>query len=418
MKIKEISIFSLLIILLASMVAFGSNVFLGPYFDDTYFDLSDDALILKVVPHEKGGLETDVSAYDGLLKISGGSTSQITDNSINWDIAYGWGDHSGEGYLKVITGESIGDLSDVDLTDIANEKILQYNFTSGNWECKTAPAGNGGYTDLIEFVDQTAWRLFYSNNLGDVTELALGTDGQYLKSTGATSAPIFDTPAGAGTVTTSGTPEINDIARFIGATVIEGLSYAEFKAALDLEIGTDLQAYSADNAFRTDKLNVFASITEAELYTVLSDVDEFIEAGDAIERNYYSVLDSDNTYSSNADVDSQPVGETVTFGDLLYFNWADKEWKKTDADAAATMPGLRIALEGKDDSEICLMLVKGYIRDDNAFAFAGAMVYASVTPGAMSSTAPTETGDQVQRVGVAKSADILFFDPSIDVGEI
>ncbi|GAH58770.1 unnamed protein product, partial [marine sediment metagenome] len=36
----------------------------------------------------------------------------FTDNSIDWDIAYGWGDHSGEGYLKVITGESILDLFD------------------------------------------------------------------------------------------------------------------------------------------------------------------------------------------------------------------------------------------------------------------------------------------------------------------
>ena len=46
------------------------------------------------------------------------------------------------------------------------------------------------------------------------------------------------------------------------------------------------------------------------------------------------------------------------------------------------------------------------------------MIYASCTTGAMSSTAPTEIGDQIQRVGVAKSANILFFDPSIDVGEI
>jgi len=38
--------------------------------------------------HERGGLEADVNAYDGLVKISGGSTSQVTDNSTNWDNAY------------------------------------------------------------------------------------------------------------------------------------------------------------------------------------------------------------------------------------------------------------------------------------------------------------------------------------------
>ena len=135
-------------------------------------------------------------------------------------------------------------------------------------------------------------------------------------------------------------------------------------------------------------------------------------------KNYYSALDGDNTYSDNADTDTQLVGESVVFGDLLYFDWDDKEWKKTYADAAATMPGLRIALESKIDGEACLMLVKGYIRCDSAFEFTASMVYASCTLGAMSSTAPILTGDQLQRVGVAKSADILFFDPSIDVGEI
>mgnify|MGYP001025444443 CR=1 FL=1 len=35
--------------------------------------------------HELGGLEADVSAYGGLLKISGGSTSSVTDNSSNWN---------------------------------------------------------------------------------------------------------------------------------------------------------------------------------------------------------------------------------------------------------------------------------------------------------------------------------------------
>ena len=71
----------------------------------------------------------------------------------------------------------------------------------------TAPewvaAGAGGYTNLTSFVDQTAWRLFYSNTDGDVTELALGADGTYLKSNGAAAAPTFSTPSGAGDALTT-----------------------------------------------------------------------------------------------------------------------------------------------------------------------------------------------------------------------
>jgi len=45
--------------------------------------------------------------------------------------------------------DSLGDLSDVDLTDIANGKVIKYNSTTGKWECEddsvgpTYTAGNG-----------------------------------------------------------------------------------------------------------------------------------------------------------------------------------------------------------------------------------------------------------------------------------
>jgi len=52
-----------------------------------------------------------------------------------------------------------------------------------------------GYTNLTDFDNQTAWRVFYSNGSGDTTELALGVDGTYLRSNGAAVAPTFDTPA-------------------------------------------------------------------------------------------------------------------------------------------------------------------------------------------------------------------------------
>lgn len=54
---------------------------------------------------------------------------------------------------------------------------------------------------LADFDYQTAWRVFYSNTDGDVTELALGADGTYLKSNGAAAAPTFEAPAGSGDIT-------------------------------------------------------------------------------------------------------------------------------------------------------------------------------------------------------------------------
>lgn len=51
----------------------------------------------------------------------------------------------------------------------------------------------------------TAWRLFYSNGSGDVTEMGLGTSGEVLKSNGASSAPTWQTDNNSGgTVTGTG----------------------------------------------------------------------------------------------------------------------------------------------------------------------------------------------------------------------
>lgn len=56
--------------------------------------------------HERGGLEADVSAYSGLVKVNAGVTSQVTDNSTNWNTAYSWGDHSSAGYLTDVVSDT------------------------------------------------------------------------------------------------------------------------------------------------------------------------------------------------------------------------------------------------------------------------------------------------------------------------
>jgi hypothetical protein len=103
----------------------------------------------------------------------------------------------------------------------------------------------------------TANRVLYVDNSSVITELALGADGTYLRSNGATSAPTFTTPAGGGTVDTSGVPVANDYARFTDADTIEGREYSEVRTDLGLVIGTDVLAQQAigianDNLLEVD----------------------------------------------------------------------------------------------------------------------------------------------------------------------
>ena len=311
-------------------------------------------------------------------------------------------------YLKTEIDTKFAELKFTDLDDTpANYtdqagKYVKVNAEENALEFGT-PAGGGTY---LELADTPA---AYDN-------------GKYAKSTA--DGVVWDDPAGAGDMlkTTYDTDIDNIVDK--SETVDDGIgnssTAADVKDAVTKKhsqnTDTDLNAtFEATFVKKTDTVNVLSDITSAG-----ADIEDAVTKKHTqntdTQFDFYNALAEDHTWSG--DKDTQLVGEVVAFGDSLYFDWATKRYKKSDADSAATMPGERIALESKTDGQTCLMLVKGYIRDDSAFEFTASMVYASCTPGAMSSTAPTETGDQIQRVGTAKSADILFFDPSIDVGEI
>lgn len=172
---------------------------------------------------------------------------------------------------------------------------------------------------------------------------------------------------------------------------------------------------SGEPAFTTDTHKVYVG-DGATNYLLAMASDLHTQNTDTL-LSIATALGSDHTYVGITD--SKAVGESVVFGDLLYFDWTDGEWKKAKADAAATTPAMRIALESKGDGEACLMLVRGYVRDDSAFEATIAIAYLSIsTAGAVQYAAPSVSGNQIQRVGIFISADILYFAPSMDVGEI
>jgi len=122
-------------------------------------------------------------------------------------------------------------------------------------------------------------------------------------------------------------------------------------------------------------------------------------------------------HTASGTTQSVTVGEAVVFGDLLYIK-SDGKWWKADADAAATMPGLRMALASADADAACSTLVMGLVRDDTWDWTVGGIIYASATAGGLTQTAPSGSADIVQVVGVAYHADKMIFNPSMDMMEI
>lgn len=90
-----------------------------------------------------------------------------------------------------------------------------------NYDYSWQDASGGGYTNLTQFIAQTAWRSFYSDASGDVQEQAFGTAGYVYTSNGASAVPTWQAAA-TGNVTKVGTPVNNQIGVWTGDGTLEG----------------------------------------------------------------------------------------------------------------------------------------------------------------------------------------------------
>lgn len=168
-------------------------------------------------------------------------------------------------------------------------------------------------------------------------------------------------------------------------------------------------------------------------YTLSGDAITFTtapETGDILLANYLTasgvaaVSTAENMVLNPTPADNEGSGikSTVTVdtngtgvGAALYMA-ADGHYDEADADAAATMPCTALALETGTGSK--QVLHYGYIRNDTWNWTPGALLYVSTTAGALTSTAPAGSGDQVQVVGYATHADRIFFSPDLSTAEI
>jgi hypothetical protein len=94
---------------------------------------------------------------------------------------------------------SVGGLTDdsVLIADIADGDWGDFSISTNSATLDTGVVGDNeidySAVTLTDFDYQTAWRIFYSDTNGDVTELAFGADGTYLQSNGVAAAPTFET---------------------------------------------------------------------------------------------------------------------------------------------------------------------------------------------------------------------------------
>jgi hypothetical protein len=180
-------------------------------------------------------------------------------------------------------------------------------------------------------------------------------------------------------------------------------------------------AYDSTNTRYENRLLVEADISDLGSYLENVVEDTTPELGGDLDTNEKEIIIGD-TLSSDHTVNgitmSVTVGESVVFGEVLYPDGTDGKYKKANASGIDTYPAVFIALEFKTDGQSCKVLANGFLRDDSYDWNFGDILLLGETAGDITATVPSDSGDMVQRLGHAVSANVIYFNPSIDVGEV
>jgi hypothetical protein len=119
---------------------------------------------------------------------------------------------------------------------------------------------------------------------------------------------------------------------------------------------------------------------------------------------------SDDTFTGDSITGLNNSGG-VTQWDAVYLN-GSSQWVLADANGTGSYPAAGLAVATASTGNATSVLVRGVVRNDAWNWTPGGRIYLSATPGGLTQTAPATSGDKVQDVGFALSAEVawLVFD--------
>lgn len=245
--------------------------------------------------------------------------------------------------------------------------------------------------------------------------LSVGSEGDFLR-VGAESALYWDSPGIADTNpvivdATDGAPNDDEYARWTGSG-LEGRTEAQFKSDFNLEDADINTLAVAAVATADDYLKNDANDETNGTITAAG----FTTTGIATLQNVAIDSTPANDTASGVTCEFQ-AGEQVDYGEAVYMA-ADKMVNLCDADAEATSRCIAICVESGNvaNEATGTFLLHGFIEHEFNFTDPddiGKKVFLSVTGGAVSVTAPSDTDDCVVVIGIVMAADCLYFNPSV-----
>jgi hypothetical protein len=254
-----------------------------------------------------------------------------------------------------------------------------------------------------------------------------------------------------------GSPNATEIAYFT-ASGLCGYTEAEFKAALNLEIGTDVLAQQTIGIADNNLLEVDGSPNAAEIayftasglcgYTAtellaalsaqanatfdfnaqsldnvnhldVQTIGSFTSTGGIVLGENSVLLDSSlsaNGKYSTAEIFAETAGANLTLGQVVYKSPTDSKWELCDADTEATISyATATVVASVSEDETVYLMDRGFLRNTGwSWSNIGAPLYAdSATAGNMTVT-PLGTGKYQKVVGYVWSSDTVKVNHSND----
>lgn len=117
---------------------------------------------------------------------------------------------------------------------------------------------------------------------------------------------------------------------------------------------------------------------------------------------------SDDTWTGTT-IAGLNAGATIAQWEAVYLG-GSSTWLVADANGSGTYPARGLATAAYSNTDPAIILVHGTVRNDAWAWTPGGTIYLSGSVGALTQTAPSTSGDKVQQVGFALTADIAFFD--------
>lgn len=177
-------------------------------------------------------------------------------------------------------------------------------------------------------------------------------------------------------------------------------------------VWTALNSGGGGDALTTNPLSQFAATTSAQLLGVISD-----ETGTGslvfgtrptitgALQHLNALPTSNNTYEGKAVIGIN-AGATIAQWEAVYLG-SGGTWLLADANVSGTFPCRGLAVAAYVNTNAAIVLDDGIARNDAWAWTVGADVYLSATAGGLTQTVPATSGDKVQKIGYALTADSI-----------